>query len=415
MRIRTLHALLLALVTGLTGGALAPTMPAQAQSLFSPAIKVNDKAITYFEIEQRARMLTLFRTPGNPEELARKQLIEDRLKLAAAEEVGLEVSEPVIRDAMDEFAARGDLTLDQMITALGEAGVDESSFRDFVRSGVTWRELVAARFASQVSVNEDDMERARMALSGSTGVRVLLSEIVLPIPQGQLQQVQQLADQISEFDSVSEFAKAARRFSAAPSAQNDGRMEWMNITDLPDALRPVVLGLSPGEVSEPLPTQQAIVLIQMRDIAEAATPPKRYEAIEYAAYYIPGGRSEQALSTAARVRAEVDVCDDLYGVAQGQPAERLVVESKAPNEIAQDIALQLSQLDPGESSTALTRRAADGQPMLMFLMLCGRTPAVEGEGPTEAQITGFIRNQRLESYGQGYLEQLRAEARIVEY
>ena len=415
MRIPTLYALLLALVTGLGGGYLAPAAPAQAQGLFSPAIKVNDKAITYFEIEQRARMLTLFRTPGNPEELARQQLIEDRLKLAAAEEAGLVVSEPAIRDAMDEFAARGELTIDQMVTALAEAGVEESSFRDFVRAGVTWRELVAARFANQVSVNEDDMERARLALSGSTGVRVLLSEIVLPLPQGQLQQVQQLADEISELDSISEFAKAARRFSAAPSAQNDGKMEWMNITDLPDALRPVVLALSPGEVTAPLPTQQAIVLIQMRDIAEAASPPRRYEAVEYATYFIPGGRSEQALTTAARVRAEVDVCDDLYGVAQGQPVDRLQVETKAPNEIAQDIALQLAQLDPGESSTALTRRAANGEEMLMFLMLCGRTPLVEGEGPSPEQITGFIRNQRLESLGQGYLAQLRAEARIVEY
>jgi len=53
----------------------APPLP--AQDLFEPVIKVNDLAITRYEIEQRARMLTLFRAPGDPEKLAREQLIEE--------------------------------------------------------------------------------------------------------------------------------------------------------------------------------------------------------------------------------------------------------------------------------------------------------------------------------------------------
>lgn len=400
-----------ALFTLLGAAVLGLAQPAMAQNPFEAVIKVNDRAVTRYEIEQRARLLTLFRAPGDPEKLAREQLIEERLKLDAARANGVEIDEGTLQTAMEEFAQRGDMSADDMIQRLGKAGVDERTFREFVRAGVTWRELVRAKFAGQVSVDQSDIERAKLALTGTSGVRVLLSEIVLPLRQGQSEQAEQRARELSEIESTSEFSDAARRYSAAPSADQGGRLDWTPISELPETLRTVVLGLSPGDVSDPIPTGQAIVLLQMRDIAETAAPEPRYAAIEYAQYYIDGGRSEAALERAAKVKAQVDTCDDLYGVAQGQDPERLQRESKAPEEIPDDIAAELERLDPGEASTRLTR--SDGQ-TLLFLMLCGRTPVAEGGGPSADELTNFIRSRRLESYAQGYLAQLRAEARIVQ-
>ncbi|MEL6992912.1 MAG: peptidylprolyl isomerase, partial [Pseudomonadota bacterium] len=133
----------------------------------------------------------------------------------------------------------------------------------------------------------------------------------------------------------------------------------------------------------------------------------------YATYFIPGGRSEEALQIAQQVTDRVNTCDDLYGVAQGQPVSVLDVVAQPPSEIAQDIAIQLNQLDPGEVSTALTR--SNGQ-TLMLLMLCSRTPVVEGaeDGPSEEDLTSFVQTSRLESFSNGYLARLKAEARIIE-
>lgn len=384
---------------------------ATAQGLFSPVIKVNDQAITRHEIDQRARMLILFRAPGDPQKLAREQLIEDRLKLDAARADGLILEEADLQLAMEEFASRANITAEELIRQLEGVGVYESTFRDFVRAGITWRELIRARFAPKVSVSEADVERSRRALSGQGGVRVLLSEIIMPAPPQQLEQVQQRAARISEIDTIPAFSAEARRYSATSSSGRGGRLDWMPITNLPAPLRSAVLGLAPGEVTNPLPLEGAIALFQLRDIEEVDAPEPEYEAIEYAAYYIAGGRSEQALSRAARVAADIDTCDDLYGIAQGQPPEVLERGSKAPDELPQDIALELAKLDPGEVSTALTR--SNGQ-TLVLLMMCGRTPKLEGEGPSDEDLTNFIRNNRLDSFSTGYLEQLRAEARIVE-
>lgn len=397
--------------TLLAGLGAVAALPAMAQNLFETVITVNDQSITRYELEQRARMLTLFRAPGDPQKLAREQLIEDRLKLDAALANGLILENTDVRAGMEEFAGRVNMDYDQMIRALAGAGVDEASFREFVRAGLGWRELTQARFASRVSVSESDLERAKSAVSGQTGVRVLLSEIIMPTSGVDPQVVQERAARIAELTSVSAFSAEARRHSATASRDQGGRLPWQSITDLPPVLRSLVLALAPGEVTDPLPLDGAVALFQLRDIEELEAAAPVYSAIEYAAYYIDGGRSDQALTRAARIEADVDTCDDLYGVAHGQPETVLDRGTKAPDELPADIAIELSKLDPGEVSTALTR--ANGQ-TLVFLMLCGRTPQLAEDGPTDEDLTGFIRGQRLQSFSDGYLEQLRAEARIVE-
>ncbi|MEI4194710.1 peptidylprolyl isomerase [Roseovarius sp. E0-M6] len=408
---------------------------AAAQSLFEPVITVNDAPITRFEIEQRARLLQLLRAPGNPEKLAREQLIDDRLKIQAARQNGIEVSDEEIQDGMERFASQGNLSGEELVNRFEGAGVYEQTFRAFIASGVSWAELTRAKFGPRVSVTEEDVQRAREAIGRGGGVQVLMSEIIIPTTPQTQESVEDTARRISEIESEGAFSAQARRYSATRTADRGGRLPWTPISDLPPALRGIVLGLAPGDVTEPLPLEGAIALFQLRDIRETDVPDPTYAAIEYAAYYIDGGRSEAALTQARRIDANTDTCDDLYGVAQGQPETVLQRGTKAPEEIPQDIAYELSKLDPGEVSYALTR--ANGE-TLVLLMLCGRSETIEEDAPVTAETQGEaaaegeagdeealslsqteqlsrqISDQRLNSYAEGYLAQLRADARIVE-
>ena len=72
--------------------------------------------------------------------------------------------------------------------------------------------------------------------------------------------------------------------------------------------------------------------------------------------------------------------------------------------------MELSKLDPGETSTALTR--ANGN-TLVLLMLCGRTPAIVTEQEIDRDsVVAQLRNQRLNAFSENLLEQLAAEANI---
>lgn len=381
---------------------------AQAQNLFAPVARVNGMVVTEFEVQQRQRFLQLLNAPQSDRESVIQELIGDRLRQQYLARFDLKVEGELLATGMSEFASRVNLSTDEFVAALEQSGVDRETFRDFVATQVGWRELIRARYGNLANFTDADVDRELSRSSSGSGIRVLLSEIIIPAPPQNAARVAALADQISQTRSISEFSSFARRYSATASRGRGGQLPWTPLEQLPETLHPIILALAEGEVTAPLPITNAVALFQLRGIEETGKPAKTYSEIEYAAYYINGGRSEAALAEAARLRTQVDQCDDLYAVAQGQPASVLDRGAKKPNEIPNDIAIELAKLDPGEVSTALTR--ANGN-TLVFLMLCKRVAEDKAEVSREA-VVGILRQRLLGGYSDQLLETLRADARI---
>ena len=416
---------------------MALMTPAAAQSgNFSPAIIVNDSAVTRYELDQRIRFLTLLRAPGDPVAEAEKGLIEDRLRRQAAKAAGIVPGEQQIAAGMAEFAGRANLDTEQFLQAIGEAGVAPETFRDFVAAGIAWREVVRARFLPRISITEAEIDRAMsVAAQRGAGPRVLLSEILIPMNPGTAADVSDLATSLSEsIGSEAAFAAAARQYSAAPSRDQGGQLGWMPLTNLPPQLRQVIAGLANGQVSPPVPLGAAMGLFRLRGLEQGGEIAPANISVDYAQLLIAGGRAPEALAMAERVRGEVDTCDDLYRVAKGRPAGDLLRETRPMNQVPADIAAELARLDDNEASTALTRGNA-----LVFLMLCKRSatlaagsapvmsdvsapaadgvPAIDpalgfGQGPSRAQVREELVSQRLAGFADGYLAELRANAII---
>ncbi|MBM9594368.1 peptidylprolyl isomerase [Roseitranquillus sediminis] len=386
---------------------LLPTAAA-AQSPFEPVAQVNDQVITRWELDQRTRLLEALRAPGNVIDEALDALINDRLQLGAARSLGIEVTEEEIAEGMAEFAGRANLSTEQFLQEIGRAGVDSQTFRDFVRAGLAWRAAVRARFGPQVQVGPDDIAKAREQVEPDAGLRVLISEIVLPAntPEAR-QQAEARAAEIQRITSLDAFAAAARQYSAAPTRERGGRVDWLDVANIPAPVANAVLTLRPGEVTPPLRLPNAVALFQLRAIEETETPAPQNVTLDYAQFFIPGGRTESALAEAQRLRGRVDTCDDLYAVAQGVPENQLQRDELPLSEVPQDVALELARLDPGEASTTLTRGNA-----LVFLMLCDRATA-GAEAPTDVALVNRLRSEQLSAMADIWLAELRSEAFIV--
>lgn len=386
----------------LTAGAAAAQQPGGP---FAPRVIVNDRAVTNYEVEQRALFLKLLNSPGDLEEVALESLIDDRLRMDAAADLGISLDPERVEKGMEEFASRANLTTEQFVAALGQGGIAAQTFRDFVEAGIAWREVVRARFGPRAQITEAEIDRAIALSSQRGGARVLLSEIILPADTPEREaESQKLANRLSrEITTPAGFAAAARQYSVSSSRARGGRIDWIDLAALPPQIAAAVLGLAPGQVSDPLPVTNAIALFQMRAIEETELAEPETLSVEYARFFLERGTREEA----DRVAAELDTCDDLYGVAKGLPEERLQREVQLVAELPDEIAFELAKLDEGE--TALLDRGA--APSL--LMLCARTPAL-GEDVDRGAVRQRLLNQRLAAYAEGYLAELRADA-IIRY
>lgn len=394
----------LTLILGLTvaGGAMA-------QGLFQPVALVNDKAVTRYEVDQRIRLLEVLNTPGDLEKIALEKLIDERVQVSATEQFEIEVTEEELATGVEEFASRANLTGQELVDNLAGEGVAEESFRDFVRAGLAWRELVQGRFRAKSQINDTEVEIARSQVDPRATAEVLISEIFLPAntPENAARATD-LAAQISRITSFEEFAAAAREYSAGQSREVGGRVSnWVPVANLPLPIADMMLKMTPGEVTSPLRIPNALALFQLRALREGEASPLN-STLDYAAYYIPGGLTAPALERAAQVRANVDRCDDLYGITKGQPESALDRVTLPQSQVPADIAVELARLDANEVSTNLTR---NGGQTLVFLMLCSRTPEANAE-LTDDAIRQRLFSKRLEDYANNYLAQLRANAII---
>jgi len=192
------------------GLALMTAAPVAAQNLYAPVAKVNESVVTEYEVQQRQRFLQVLNAPGATREGAITSLIDERLRNEATREAGIELTPEGTNDALAEFAGRANLSTEEFIAALGQAGVSRETFRDFVVNSVAWRELIRARYNARVQITEAEINRALGATRGG-GVRVLLSEIIIPAPPQNAAQVNALAEQISQTRSTSECSSGASR------------------------------------------------------------------------------------------------------------------------------------------------------------------------------------------------------------
>lgn len=392
----------------LVGISLFTALPLAAQGLFSPVATINESIVTQYELEQRIRFRTVIGLPGDAEKLSLEELIEERLQQGAADRLGLTLSEDQLQAAMEEFASRAELDVETFVKELAKVDVSAETFRDFIGAQLLWRDVVQGLFGPRAQVSESEIDRA-LLLTASGGIQVLLTELILSNTPEDAEKAFALAGEIEKITTQEDFEAAARQVSVAPTRTDSGRLDWLDISKLPPDLRPVILTLKTGEITDPVPMRNALAFFMMRGIRETGARAVKESAVEYATYLIPGGRSAEALSQAAQLRLKVDTCDDLYGANFGQDDARLDVTSQDLTQIPRDIALELAKLDDGEISTSLTRN--NGQ-TLMLLMLCGRTPAISAD-LTRDDIRRNLINQRIVSYAEGHLAQLRADATIT--
>ena len=372
-----------------------------SEGIFDTVISVNKTAITNYELEQRIRFFSFLNEPGDANIKSRQSLIDDRLKMMAAQKEGIALTSIELKKSMSDFAKNSNQGLAALLELLKQGGVDPETFRDFVEVGVVWREVVRKRFTSQVDPTTAEIDRAVISASPKGGIKVLLTEIILPAGPNQLRESQKISKQLTKITSVKVFSEQATKLSVSNSRENGGKLPWRNLKDIPNGLRQIIASLQPGQVTTPIEVNNAIVLFQLRDIAESLSNDLEIISMEFARITGPSS----ALKLAART---VDSCDDLYGLIKLNKDFVFTILTQPPDKIEQGIALRLNSLDKDEISIFSNGPDDEGD----LIMLCKRDYKTL-ENTSRDQIAANIRSARLTNLAEGYLAELRTKATVV--
>jgi peptidyl-prolyl cis-trans isomerase SurA len=261
---------------------------------------------------------------------------------------------------MEEFAQRANLTADQLIAELDKVGISAETFRDFVSAGLPVAQGGSGALPGTVPVSENDVDLALEAATRPGSAAGAGFGTGYPGARGRGRGgAAGTCNQPCRSTIRSEGAFAARRHRSIrpPRPRTGRRLDWVPLSNLPGCHRRGGAGAWSGR------GVRAACGSGRRGAVHAARSwhwirPKApiQVTVEWAEFLLPNDPAEEI----ARLRAEVDVCYDLNAQAKGLAGRSADGHDQPASEIPSDVALELSRLDPGESSVALTRGGSGG-------------------------------------------------------
>ncbi|MDE0306471.1 MAG: peptidylprolyl isomerase [Albidovulum sp.] len=388
-----------------------PSVLIAQASPFATAITVNGIPISNYEISQRALMLRALSIRGNLKEQAENALIDERLYLAEAKRLNYGLTSAEIEEGMLEFAARANLSTEEFLAELVSEGVDPAVFQNFVVAGLLWRKVVSGLYSAQVqNITNDDIDLALQLDPRLKTESVLLSEIVIAKQPGLADASRRLAQQVySSVRNLEDFREAATAVSQSASRQRGGDIGWLPISRIPAAARTAIQSAPSGSVIPPIELPQVIYIFFKRGMRKDDLFREEHE-IDYATLQIRTKSRErsEAVEVANRVMSRVATCTELLLETQAWPKGSFKRQSLRPEDISEARVVEIAKLDHGEF--AILPGRTEGS--IELLMLCRRLYGSRERSAERDAVFNTIRNQRLESYAQVHLRQLRANAII---
>jgi len=280
-------ALCLALVLYGASGAAA-----RAEVVDGVAAIVGDEVLLLSEVRE-AMQSVLARVPRGqtlaPEEMkqlrdsAVKGLIDDKLVLQIARKQGMSATEEDIDTAVAGIAQEEGVSSDAIYAAAAQHGMERDSYREQLAKQLTRMKVVSGSVQGRVRVSDEEVRKLYDERYGNAkpGERIRVLHILIAVPKdappAAREQAHGLAIKIRDQARQSgDFGDLARKYSAAPTAQQGG-LTVFRASDAPPAIKSAIEGLKPGEITDVIENAHGDNLFQFLDRFDPASVP--YEQV----------------------------------------------------------------------------------------------------------------------------------------
>jgi peptidyl-prolyl cis-trans isomerase SurA len=297
---------------------------------------VNDTAISSYDLQQRVLLLvatsgvqpTAQNTPQFEQE-AVNELIDEALEMQEVRRAEKDQKFKIVADddavnrRINEIASQSPYkTGPALLDAFANAGIAPETFRAQVRADISWQDWMHGRYGgSRIKISPAQVKAVVDEIQAQASQpQYLLGEILIDADHaGGMDKAEAAAEQlIAQLQQGAQFTQIARQFSASSTAANGGDTGWLSEAELPAELRPAVEQLRPGEISKPIPTQNGVFIVLMRDKRAGSTT--QLISLKQAAISLPPDASPQAVAEARRKLTALkgqlnDGCDGLEAKA----------------------------------------------------------------------------------------------------
>jgi peptidyl-prolyl cis-trans isomerase SurA len=212
------------------------------------------------------------------EEQVLEQLILRQIQLQRAERFGIVVNDEMLNQALTTMSQDIGLTLETLPSALESEGIDYAMYRQDTREQMILDQLQQREVYSTIVISprELDLCLGRSTTSLAEDVDYDISHILIGLPSDATpdevdETNAQVVDLFARLDSGEEFSQLAVTFSDGQNALEGGALGWRKGFQLPTLFADVVIGMEPGEVSDPIQSGSGFHIVRLNETRGAQT------------------------------------------------------------------------------------------------------------------------------------------------
>jgi len=212
------------------------------------------------------------------EEQVLEQLILRQIQLQRAERFGIVVNDEMLNQALTTMSQDLGLTLETLPSALASEGIDYAMYRQDTREQMILDQLQQREVYSTIVISPREMDicLGRSTTSLAEDVDYDISHILIGLPSDATQDEvdetdAQVVDLFARLDSGEEFSQLAVTFSDGQNALEGGALGWRKGYQLPTLFADVVIGMEPGEVSDPIQSGSGFHIVRLNETRGAQT------------------------------------------------------------------------------------------------------------------------------------------------
>jgi peptidyl-prolyl cis-trans isomerase SurA len=402
--------------------ALTLTVSAQAQVTRIIAV-VNTDIVTAGDID--ARMNLIMRTSGIPDTPQNRQqltrrvlqtLIDEKLEMQEAARFKISVDKQEIDKALANIEARNNMPKGGLDDYLKRLDIERSSLVDQIKASLTWNKVVQARYSSDVSVSDAEVNDEIARIKADFGKpQSHLAEIFLAVDNPtQDPEVKALADRlITQIRAGANFSALAQQFSQSPTAATGGDLGWVTATQFGPPLDEAIGKMSPGQISYPIRTPAGyyiLLLIDRKTPGQTSVDDTQLGIVEVVFPLPPNATPQDQQHVTAQAQQVSDTAKSCGEMAKIAREEAPQLSTQTPKMRAGDLPPELRAtvlaLKVGEASKPLPARGGIG-----VIMVCQRTDP-PSPIPNTDQVYDQIMRQRMDQMARRYLRDLRRSAYV---
>jgi len=260
---------------------ISPVVAGAIEDVDNIVAVVNDDVIVRSElnneVNQLAAQLKQQGTRMPPKSVLERQVLDrliiKTLQLAAARQMGINISDAMLARALNNIAAENKMSLDEFREALDADGIGFRKFRETIREQITISRLREQLVVRRIEVSEQELDSYLKKESARFAQRsdYHLFHILIATPEGASSEqiadaklkAQQLLGRIRQGEIG--FKEAAIAESDGQQALEGGGLGWRNAAQLPGFFLEALAGMERGDVSEPMRNSSGFHLVLLED------------------------------------------------------------------------------------------------------------------------------------------------------